>query len=316
MKQLIFIIIALGLIPSTKVGAQADISMATHWYNRANYNPASITRTEYLYLFTNASQQWIGVDGAPRVFNLQASEYIHSLRSAFGLSFVSDKIGVTQAFNPMLTYAYRIAKDPTWSFSMGLSGGMFMRSVNGSLFEAEIDSDPSLHYNVEKKSQPDANVGFEFQCTHFIFSISSTHLFSFAKSDNIFLNTNHRYASAIYKNTSPELFNYNIGLQVVSRYNLTVVEGNVSLRFKRPTGLITTGPKEIFDLGLTYRTSRQMTLLCGLNISNNLRAGYAYNQSFISGYYLNGTHELMLEFRIPNKTASVHSQCGIKDWYH
>ena len=60
-----------SLIPGIKTMAQSDISMATHWYNRANYNPASIARTDYIYLFTNVRQQWFGVEGAPQVFNIQ-----------------------------------------------------------------------------------------------------------------------------------------------------------------------------------------------------------------------------------------------------
>ena len=296
--------------------AQADISMATHWYNRANYNPASIARTEYLYIFTNVRQQWIGVAGAPQVFNVQASEYIHNLRSAFGLSLVADKVGVTRAYNPMLTYAYRISNNRDWSFAMGLSAGVFLRSVDGSLFEAQTTSDPSIQYDTERITRPDANVGFEFQNTNFILSISSTHLLSVDKSDSLFLNTNHQYGAIIYKNSNPELFNYHIGLQVVNRRNLAVLEGNVSVRFKHPTGLVG-GPKEIFDIGLTYRSSRQMTFLFGLNISPSLRVGYAYDQSFTTGDYQNGTHEMMLEYRIFRKAASTHCQCENQGyWYH
>lgn len=299
-----------------KAFAQADISMATHWYNRANYNPASIARTEYFYLFSNVRQQWIGVAGAPQVFNVQASEYIHQLRSAFGVSLVGDKIGVTQAFNPMLTYAYRISNNLDWSLSMGISAGVFIRSVDGSLFEAVTAIDPSIHNNMERITKPDANTGFEFQNTHFIFSISSTHLFSIFKSDSLFLNTNHQYGSVIYKNSNPEILNYHLGLQVVNRYRLTVYEGNVSIRVKRPTGLIG-GPKEIFDIGLTYRSTQQMTLLFGLNISQNLRIGYAYDQSFNPGAYQNGTHEIMLEYRIPSKAASTHCECENQNyWYY
>ncbi|HEY5591591.1 MAG TPA: PorP/SprF family type IX secretion system membrane protein [Paludibacter sp.] len=317
MKQhILYILLSLLAVPCTKAFAQADISMATHWYNRANYNPASISKTEYIYLFSNARSQWNGVAGAPTVFNVQASEYIHSLRSAFGISLVSDQTGVTQAINPMLTYAYRIANDPDWSLSMGLSAGVFSRFIDGSLFEAENVNDLSLYSEMEKVIRPDANVGVEFQNSHFIFGLSSTHLFSIAKPDNLFLNSNHRYCYAIYKNTDSEIINYNMGLQVVNRSNLTVLEGNASLRFKHATGL-TTGPREIFDIGLTYRSSRQITLLFGLNISPNLRVGYAYDQSFTTGYTQNASHEIMLEYRIPSKSSSTCIQCRNQDyWYY
>jgi hypothetical protein len=127
-----------------KAIAQADISMATHWYNRANYNPASIARTDYFYLFSNIREQWAGVDGAPKVFNVQASQYIHQMRSAFGISLVGEKVGLTYAYNPMVTYADRFSNDKDWAFSMGLSAGVFARIVNGSLFEALIRLSPTL----------------------------------------------------------------------------------------------------------------------------------------------------------------------------
>lgn len=292
------------LIPAWNTWAQADINLATHWYNHGNYNPASIARTDYLHFFSNLGQQWIGIEGAPRVFNIQASEYINSWQTAFGISLVGDRVGVTQVFNPMLNYAYRISNDDNWSLALGLSGGIFARSVNGALFEPETEGDPSILYDINRKISPDANVGFVFRISHFTFSISSTHLFSIFKSDSSFLNSNHRYASVFYENDESELFSYFAGLQIVNRYNLTILEGHACIRFKQPTGLLE-GPKDLFDIGLTVRTSRQMTFLFGLNINPDLRIGYAYNQSFIAGYYPNGTHEIMIDYRIPNRVAST-----------
>ena len=317
MRQLSSVLcVVIFLLSGQKAQAQADMSMATHWYNRANYNPASIVRTDYIYLFTDIRQQWVGIDGAPKVFNVQGSEYIHDMNAAFGLSLVGEKIGVTQAYNPMVTYAYRISDERDWSFAMGLSAGVFARLVNGALYEPDMPVDPSITYSMERVTRPDANVGFEFQTKYLIASISSTHILSINKPNILYLNTNTQYGSLIYKNSNPEMFNFHVGMQVVNRYNLTVYEGNVSVRFKRMT-LLQSGPREIFDLGFTYRSSQQMTLLFALNISRNLRVGYAFEQSFITGYNVNGTHELMMEFRIPSKAASAHGQFENQEyWYH
>ena len=168
-KIILYLFINVCTVPAMKVMAQADISMATQWYNRANYNPASITRPDYIYLFSNVRKQWLGVNGSPSVFNVQASEYIHSLRSAFGISLVSDQIGATQSINPMLTYAYNIESDKDWSLSMGLSAGVFSRVIDGSLFELVNVSDPTIDYNYSQVLKPDANVGAEIRFKHFIF---------------------------------------------------------------------------------------------------------------------------------------------------
>jgi len=317
MKSKVSCIVAvICLTAGLEILAQSDIAMTTHWNNRANYNPAFIARTDYLYLFSNIRNQWTGVEGSPKVFNVQASEYFHNLRSAFGVSMVGDKIGVTRAYNPMLSYAYRIAKDDDFSFSLGLSLGMFYRSVDGSLFEAEIINDPSIHYSKEEIIQPDANVGVEFQSPYFIFGVSSTHLLSIGSAEESFLNANHRYGYAIYKNNDLDFFFYKIGLLVTNRNNLTVAEGNIFVRFKHSTGLLK-GPREVIDLGLTYRTSRQLAFMIGVMTSPNLRVGYAYETSFLPGYNRNGTHEIMIEYRIFSKAASTRVRCGdYLFWYH
>jgi type IX secretion system PorP/SprF family membrane protein len=308
-------------MPGIKVISQSDISMATHWNNRSNYNPAFIARTDYLYLFSNIRHQWVGINGAPVVFNVQVSEYFHAMRSAVGLSLVNDRIGVTQSFNPMLTYAYRIAKKDRWALAMGLSGGMFIRTVDGTHLEADNTTDPSLFYYYKRINMPDFNAGIEFQNTHFIFGLSSTHLLSVFKSDTLFLNTNHRYGYAIYRNDNPETFSYSVGIQAVNRYNLTIMEGNFTFRLKHMTNLIKgpliKGSQEILDFGLTCRTSRQITLFCGVMVSPYLRIGYAYDQSLISNYGNNGTHEVMIEYRIPSRSAATTTRCGTREfWYH
>ena len=299
---------------------QTDISTSTHWNNRAGYNPAFIARPDYLYLFSDTRRQWIGVNGAPVVYNVQVSEYIHSIRSALGLSFISDKIGATKVLNPMFTYAFRIAKQTNWALSMGLSTGLFIRTINGSLFEAENANDPSIFYYPEKMTKPDFNAGVEFQNTHFIYGFSSTHLFSLHKSDSLFLNANHRYGYAIYRNDNMNFFSYSVGMQVANRYNLTVVEGSFSFRVKHQLKLIqgplVKGPQEIMDFGVNCSSSRQVTLLLGIMITPYVRIGYAYDQSLLTKYSRNQTHEIMLEYRIPSRSASTIYRCVDKEfWY-
>lgn len=243
------------------------------------------------------------------------------MRSALGFSFVSDKIGVTHTLNPMFSYAFRIAKKQGWTLSMGLSAGIYSRSINGSLFEAENTDDPSLFYYNKKYTEPDVNVGFEFQNTHFIYGISSTHLFSVGKSDSLFLNSNHRYGYVIYKNDNTRLFSYSMGVQVVNKYNLTILEGNFSVRIKHTPrlmeGTLLRGSQELLDFGLTCRSSRQMTFLFGMMITSYIRIGYAYDQSLFSRYSMNTTHEIMLEYRIPARSSSPVVRCSDKEyWYH
>jgi type IX secretion system PorP/SprF family membrane protein len=295
MRTLIYcLVFTFGVLWGTEARAQADASLGTRWYNRGSYNPAAVTQSEFLNLFSNFRQQWTGIDGAPQVFSVQASKYVEQLHAGFGISLTGDKIGATQAFNPLVSYAYRITNNRDWSLSLGLSAGVFSRSVNGSLFEAATTIDPAIQYDVRKVIRPDANAGIEFINPHFIISFSTTHLFSIFNSDSLSINTNHRYGSIVYKITNNSLVSYFVGMQVINRSNLTIYEGSIILRFKHRTGLLS-GPKELFDIGLAGGSSRQLSLWFSMKITPLLRVGYAYNQSFIVGYYPNGSHEIMVD---------------------
>lgn len=311
MKRQIKIVISSILLFSVFFAkGQADIATTTHWYNRAIYNPASLARDGYIYLFSNVRKQWVGIDGSPTVCNFQASGYSDKLQSAFGLSLIRDDIGVTTVLNPTVQYAYRVNLSEDWKLSLGLSGGVYSRYVQASAFDAEIISDPTLNYIDERYTSPDAHVGFELQGQHFLFGLSTTHLFSLWKTDDLFLVSNHRYAYALYRNSNSELYNITAGLQVANRRNLTVVEGSAIIRFKRPSGLIK-GPSEIFDLGLILRSVRQLTLITGVNITSDIRVGYTCDFDFSNTIYGGGTHEILLEYRIPLKFSR---NTGFK-WY-
>jgi hypothetical protein len=166
----------------------------------------------------------------------------------------------------------------------------------------------------EKTLSPDANIGIEFQSNHLILGLSTTHIFSKKEELNLYQNSNHRYAYLVLKKTDLELYNLYGGIQVVNRNNLTYLELNTSIRIKKPTGL-QSGSKELFELGFTYRTTKQMTALFGFYISDNFKVGYAYDYYSLPRYTNNGSHEIMLEYRLPNKKAqSPYGNAG-NSWY-
>lgn len=314
MNRKITPLLAILLFPLFSHG-QADISQSTSWYNRAGYNPATITRDDYFYLFANVRQQWIGVPGAPSTINLQGSEYSHDRHSALGFSVTADKIGLTQSLNAIGTYAYRINYNRYRWFSMGLSAGIFLRTYNSSGYEAETEIDPSIDYTATALFRPDVNIGFEYQTKNYIGALSVTHLPSLGHTDSLFSISSHRYLSLIYKNSDQKLFNYFAGLQLVNRQHLFIVEGSFCVRIKYQTGLVS-GPREIFEFGAIFRTSRQLTVISGINFTPDLKVGYAFNQSLIQGYYPNNSHEIMIEYRIPKKKAfsGIYRDRGF--WYN
>jgi hypothetical protein len=177
---------------------------------------------------------------------------------------------------------------------------LFSRSVNGTLFESGIDGDPAIAYENRRIIRPDVNAGVEYQSPHLVIGLATTHLLALANRDSLMLTSNHRYASVVYRDTGSDLYSWYLGLQVINRQNLFVGELSACLRIKHPTGLMS-GPADLFEVGITLRSSRQLSAMFGLFVTPDLRVGYIYNQSFIPGYYGNGGHEVMVEYRVKRR---------------
>ncbi|MCK3684841.1 PorP/SprF family type IX secretion system membrane protein [Maribellus sp. YY47] len=289
---------------------QADVSSSTHWYNRSHFNPASIARDGFVYVFSNVRRQWTGIEGAPTVYTLQASGFSDEHQSAYGFSVSRDEIGLTTASNPTFQYAHRVGLTPQLDLSLGMAAGVYTRRVNASLYDPVIADDPALDYSDKRFTSPDAHVGVELQAKHFLAGFSSTHIFALWKQDDDFLISNHRYFYALYRNSDSEVYNITAGIQLANRRNLTYVEASSIVRFKRPTGLLK-GPTELFDIGFTYRSVPELTLITGIHLTPNMRLGYTYDFNFSSNINSNGTHEIILEYRIP---LHVSKHTGLP-WY-
>ena len=300
---ILFPVIA-ALLSASPVAGQSDMNMSANWQSRSGINPASIACPGYLYLFTDAGRQWLDVEGAPRTFRVQASRYIDRLNTAFGFSLTGDAIGVTRAWNPMLSYAYRASLQKNRFISMGLSAGIFSRTINGTAFESDIDGDPAIPYETRRFIRPDVSAGIEYQSPRLVVGLASTHLLSIVKHDSLPVSSNHRYLSVVYRNTASDLVSWYLGMQLINRQALLIAEASACIRFRHPTGLLR-GPTDLFEAGISVRSSRQMSLMFGLNLTPDLRIGYLFNQSFITGYYPNGSHEVMVEYRV--RTGRVTS---------
>ncbi len=288
--------------------SQVDLDLVSNYYNRSIYNPASITGSEYIYLFTNARLQWKDIVGAPRTFNAEVYGYSDKFNSALGLSLMSDQLGFVKFMNPKLTYAYQISNDrENWTLSMGISGGIYSRFIDRSLYDPVEIEDPALFYNFENIIRPDVNIGFEFESEHFIAGLSTTHLFSILKSKMLLFNTNHRYGYVIYRNSYLEMLNYDIGLRCINHQNFIIMELKGDVHFKHSTGS-NYGIREMLDVGFSYQTSKQLSAMFGINISPSFKVGYVFNKSFLPGYSQNNTNEFLLICRFPVKSNSLSNK--------
>jgi len=131
------IALAFILMCGTSIYAQSDVGFTHFNFNKLPYNPAYAGSKETLDMTAIYRNQWIGIDGAPKSLTASAHAPFFNKRAGFGINIMSDNIGKIKAQNLDLSYAYRIPMGKNRTFSIGVSAGAELASVNW------VDADPT-----------------------------------------------------------------------------------------------------------------------------------------------------------------------------
>ncbi|MDR1055059.1 MAG: type IX secretion system membrane protein PorP/SprF [Prevotellaceae bacterium] len=291
------LVLLLALLPIWVYG-QTDVQLSQQLFSRVNYNPAATGASNYVNVFLLARQQWIGFTDAPRTQVLNAHNYFESIKSGVGLSINNDKLGLINAINAKLSYAYHIHFNENSYLSLGLSGGILYKKFDWANAIPEQANDPTLDSYRDKQSEinPDFDFGIEFNTKNFQLGVSTTHLNNVAKSISdlkLFQANRHIYIYTKYIFDAGRQWKLVPTLMGVNNENTFSFEVNGMAYYR-----------ERFWFGASYRLnekaeSESVIGMVGLFITDFLRLGYSYD--FNVGAlkkYSSGSHEIMLSLRL------------------
>lgn len=268
MRKLFCVFILVPFFVFSKVSAQNYAVYNSYYINPYLYNPAEAS-TEYAFVFVNHRQQWMNVEGAPRLTTVNFTTMFNESRSAVGAKASAFKRGLLNTTDITLTYAYGLPLNQKNTLYFGLSAGMISNSIDVSDIEP---SDPAITSYLANNLQPAANAGFLFRSsTGLNFGIALPQLFS----------SKFNSASAFENTSVAPLDN-----AIVSLYFKRKVEGKIVSRNKRGVKRkVKTddayAPLEFYAL---YKYSRfgtsQFEGMGKLNLSTKAWLGAAYRQSY------------------------------------
>ncbi|MBK8805805.1 MAG: type IX secretion system membrane protein PorP/SprF [Bacteroidales bacterium] len=109
---------------------QQDPMYAQYMFNTLAINPAYAGSQNYLSALLLSRHQWVGFEGAPSTQNLTIHSPIRNQKSAFGFSYVHDKIGPTTQNIVYVDYAYKIKFSESVFLSLGLRGGASVYNID------------------------------------------------------------------------------------------------------------------------------------------------------------------------------------------
>jgi len=286
------IFLPLLLLFMCKVMAQNNIRINDYWDNTYYINPAGIHESDWMRFSTVARKQWLNFPGAPTTFFATSSIYLKSLRTQFGLKAMMDQAGYTNISQINLSYGYLLPINEGWALKFGLAGTYQSISFDMDKISSADSDDPDLYEHYKRQDYLNADLGFELTDKFWTVGVVSQNIPSlFFNINKQFSNTNFVYAS--YRQYNHDYINLGFGACAIQERNVYQMEFNAMSYFKL------TQEMNAFQVGLFYRTWREMGVMFGIDLSKNLFMTYNYdfNIGEIRRKSL-GTHELMLVLKL------------------
>jgi len=296
------LILSFLLFLSGSLMAQQEPMYSQYMFNMLNVNPAyagnrAIDNVSLLY-----RMQWVNIKGAPTTGTLSWDRRQEGTNVGYGLQIYNDRLGIETTSGVQAFYSYRIAFSESF-LSFGLSGGVLNYRAAYSQAVTTTGGDPLFQQDVSG-FLPTIGVGLLYATDKWYAGISvpallNTKINTYNQSVTTGAN-NHYFLTAGYIINTSEVFKIKPSV-MVKAVSGAPLEYDLNLN-----GWI----NDVVGLGVSYRTNDAFVGMFELQISPQLRLGYAYDYLTTNlKTYTKGSHELMLryEFNHDKKSQQILS---------
>ncbi|WP_076551387.1 PorP/SprF family type IX secretion system membrane protein [Maribacter ulvicola] len=305
----IYISFILLFIASFGIQAQQDAQYTQYMYNTLAINPAYAGSRGVFSIAALHRSQWVGLDGAPTTqtlnFNTPVSE-----RVGIGLSIVNDEIGngtnQDTYFDGVFSYSIPFSNEGKLSFGLK-AGGHFLNVNFNQLRNYQAENNLGTPTNIDKKFSPNFGAGVYYHTEKFYAGFSIPN----------FLETEHFDRSGENGGTS-FLAQERINLYFISGY---VFDLNYDWKIK-PAALfkaVQGAPlqadlsatfllRDKFSFGTAYRWSAALSALIGMQITDQLMLGLAYDKETTdlgNTAFNDGSFEVFLRYEFKTRYNKV-----------
>jgi len=271
--------------------AQQESQFTQYMYNTGTINPAYVGTRGSFEATALYRSQWVGLDGAPRTFNLTGNSPIGE-RIGVGISFTQDNITPSEESTIAADFSYTIPmNNNNLNLSFGLKGGINLLNIDYTLIDA--DPDFAFENNIDNRLTPIIGAGIYVFNDKWYAGLSVPSI----------LETTH-YDYSTESNASEKAHFYAIGGYVFNLSDSVKFKPSLLWRYtaNAPTEIDISANFlfiEKFTVGAAYRVNADISALVGFQISDTLLVGYSYDYATTNlGSYNSGSHEIFLRFKI------------------
>ena len=303
MKQSKIILIVIALLLGGIIYSQQDPQYTQYMYNQNILNPAYAGSGGDLSIGLLGRMQWVGIDGAPDTQTLNIHGKVNR-GLGLGLSVIHDNIGPVDETNLYIDASYTIQAGSEGKLAFGLKGGMTFMNV-GLLTKTDVIdlNDPafSKDYN---GSYPNIGAGVYYYTDRFYTGFAIPGLLESYKYD---------VDGLLFKDVSDKrhiffttgyVFDLNDNLKLKPSAMMKMVAG-APISFDINSTLFI---NDKFEVGLSWREGDSIDAILGMQVTPDLRVGYAYDYTLSNlSHYNSGSHEIMLIYDLNFSKTNIKS---------
>lgn len=278
---LLFTLLSIGAI------AQQDAQYTQYMFNMLSVNPAYAGSRNAISPMLIFRKQWVGIEKSPLSFAASIHAPMRE-NMGIGLYLENDIIGVHNRFTAMGSYAYQIPIGTQGAkLALGLQAGVLHYTSDWAQASIQQPGDPVIDQNTSKLL-PNFGLGAYYFAERYYVGFSIPHLLD-STLDNV-TETASQYKH--YFLSGGMVFDLSSSLKLKPTILIKSVPGYAPLEADINANLLI---KDMFWVGLGYRTGDAINALLQYNMKNGFRVGYAYDFTLSKlNNYTSGSHEIML----------------------
>lgn len=303
------IVLSFAILSQT-TEAQQDAQYTQYMYNTLSVNPAYAGSRDVFSLVGLYRAQWIGLEGAPRTFTASAhtpsGEHV-----GLGLNITRDEIFISQETYVDLAFSYNFYVSRNGTLALGLKAGGHLLDIDSARLNrgAFNPGDTDAEINIDNKFSPQFGFGAYYYTDRFYLGLSAPNIL-----ETKHFNESSTSSSSLSSATAKERINF----YIMSGY---VFDLNHELKLK-PAALVKAvsgAPlqldisanfliKEKITLGAAYRWSAALSGMIGLQLSDQLMIGFAYDRENTElQQYNNGSYEFILRYELFTRRGKLEN---------
>lgn len=300
----ILLVCCLLFLSAGMLFAQKEPQYTQYMYNIGSFNPAYVGTVETPDITGLYRVQWSGIPGAPRTMRFGVNLPFQNEKNGLGFNVVSDQLGPTTQTYIDVAYSFQVKLSEETKLSFGVDAGGSLLDVDYTKGDFENPNEPLLNNaDTFNKFYPTVGAG----------------IFMYQQNWYVGLSVPNFLTSGLYADEVANIVEDKMQFNFIGGYVFDFSEG---LKFKPAVlmNYLTGSPlnlnlsanfliSDVVTLGASYRLDNALSGLAGLQVSNSLFLGYAYDYNTNGlGEYSQGSHEVILKFYLGRASSKVKKE--------